>query len=138
MISPFPDFKALWNIRISLGSGFMLPNQEESGQHRQTLRVDVERPRTFRKRGNSQLLEKGVLEQNRLVGKRQVLSDALINYKYDLSIQLTVNSRALSSAHTAMPLLSQTQGRATERHSKLSLHHQNTTKSQHQGRKKWH
>lgn len=65
MISPFPDFKAFWNVGISLSSGFMLPNQEESGQHRQTLRVDVERPRTFRKRGNSQLLEKCVLEQNR-------------------------------------------------------------------------
>lgn len=65
MISPFPDFKAFWNIRISLGTGFMLPNQQESRQHRQTLRVDVERPWTFRKRGNSQLLEKCALEQNR-------------------------------------------------------------------------
>lgn len=70
MISPFPDFKAFWNVRISLSSGFMLPNQEESGQHRQTLRVDVERPWTFRERGNSQLLEKCVLEQNRgLLGR---------------------------------------------------------------------
>lgn len=48
---------------------------------------------------------------------------------------MPINSGALSSAHTAMPLLSQIQGRATEGHSMLSLCHLNTTKSQHQCRK---
>jgi len=40
--------------------------------------MDVERPRTFRKRGNSQLLKKRVLEQNRLAEKRKVLSDTSV------------------------------------------------------------
>lgn len=41
----------------------MLPDKQEAGQHREALRVNVQGPRAFRERSNSQLLEQCILKE---------------------------------------------------------------------------
>ena len=44
---PFPDFDALGYVRLSLQRGFVLPYQEQPGEHRKGLGVDIQGPRAL-------------------------------------------------------------------------------------------
>ena len=63
---PVPDFEALRDVRVTLGAGSMLPDEQETREQREALRVNIQGPRALGARGDSQLLQ-----QCALAGKTQ-------------------------------------------------------------------
>lgn len=78
MIQPFPNFHALRHIWFSLHAGFVLPDEEKSGEDGQRLRVNVQRPGPFWEGSNTQLLQEGVLWMTRC--KKKLFSPAITFY----------------------------------------------------------
>lgn len=58
---PVPDFEALRDARVTLGAGSMLPDEQETCEQREALRVNIQGPRALGARGDSQLLQQCAL-----------------------------------------------------------------------------
>lgn len=61
VVLPLPDRYTLRYVWVSLQRGLVLPDEQDSGEHRQGLGVDVQGPRTLRERSYAQLLQQGIL-----------------------------------------------------------------------------